>query len=441
LLNKYIKNRLKSAISFVALFAVFSTVTACGSKSESLDKRLTYATGVWTQFKDSFGQGSSNNGPFVSDGEIFGASFTPSSTPENFECWSVEDFMSGVLKIYKYSDETFLEAQSIDLLDTYVEDIQVGDIKNDGTQEIVLNASCYKGQGVKAFELEEGKWSPIPDLVGSVFQNGILMNVSPDCTPSCADGGTEYTKISWDGSTFVANEIVTSKGEPVNLSVSITCPTFRPVTTLPIKPCDEGVLVRQLIALAQNVGAYADGELSSLYDRYTPALAQWILTYQYRHEAPLSTSIGNEMYSLLGRHWYPDMSDPNKNSLFYSYCTSGDPYSCESHSFLWPTISCPEYFWAAQEFPVRRCETGAWVNMIASALKEFDGKELKDEFGVGLFDEELEARIRIFQKQRKLEVDGLVGANTWRALFGNVRDSYDDMNGDGMYGPGDIIPH
>jgi hypothetical protein len=38
-------------------------------------------------------------------------------------------------------------------------------------------------------------------------------------------------------------------------------------------------------------------------------------------------------------------------------------------------------------------------------------------------------------------VDGLVGANTWRALFGNVQDSYDDMNGDGMYGPGDIIPH
>jgi hypothetical protein len=79
--------------------------------------------------------------------------------------------------------------------------------------------------------------------------------------------------------------------------------------------------------------------------------------------------------------------------------------------------------------------------MIAGALKEFDGKELRDEFGVGLFDEELQARIKTFQKQRKLEVDGLVGANTWRALFGNVQNSYDDMNGDGMYGPGDIIPH
>jgi peptidoglycan hydrolase-like protein with peptidoglycan-binding domain len=135
------------------------------------------------------------------------------------------------------------------------------------------------------------------------------------------------------------------------------------------------------------------------------------------------------------------MNDPSKRSLFYRYCTSGDPYTCESYSLLWPTISCPEYFQAAQEFPVRRCETGAWVNMIAFALKEFDGKEFKNESGVGLFDEELEARIKTFQTQRKLEVDGLVGANTWRALFGNVQNSYEDLNGDGLYGPGDIIPH
>lgn len=441
MLHRYFENRVRTAISFIALLAVLSSVTACGSNSESLDKKLTYATGVWTQLKESFGQSSSNNGPFVSDGEIYGVSFTPSSFPENFDCLLAENFMSGVLKIYKYSDETFSEAQSIDLLDTYVEDIQVGDIKNDATQEIVLNARCYKGQSVKAFELQEGIWSPIPELSASVFQNGILMNVSPDCTPSCAEGGVEYTKVSWNGSTFVAGETVTSQGKPVNLDVSITCPKFRPAKSLPIKPCDEGTLVRQLIALAQNVGDYSDGEVSSLYDRYTPALAKWILTYQYRHEVPLSTSIGNEMYSLLGTHWYPDVNDRDKSSLFYSYCTSGDPYSCESYSFLWPTISCPEYFSAAQEFPVRRCETGAWVYMIAAALKEFDGKELRDEFGVGLFDEELEGRIKTFQKQRKLEVDGLVGANTWRALFGNVQNSYDDMNGDGMYGPGDIIPH
>jgi peptidoglycan hydrolase-like protein with peptidoglycan-binding domain len=428
-------------MSFIALFAVFSTVTACGSNSDSLDKKLTYATGVWTQLKESFGGGVANKGPFVNDGEIYGVSFTASSTPENFDCLSVKDFMSGVLKIYKYSDETFIEAQSIDLFDAYVEDIQVGDIKNDMTQEIVLNVSCYKGRRVEAFEFLNEKWIPIPDLAASVFQNGMLMNVSPDCTPSCAEGGIEYTKVSWDGSTFVANETVTSQGKPVDLNVSITCPTFRPATSLPIEPCDEGTLVRQLIALAQNVGDYPAGEVSSLYDRYTPVLAQWILTYQYRQGAPLSTSIGNDMYSLLGRHWSDDMNDPSKRSLFYRYCSSGDPYNCESYSFLWPTISCPEYFQAAQEFPVRQCETGAWVNMIAFALKEFDGKEFKNESGVGLFDEELEARIKTFQTQRKLEVDGLVGANTWRALFGNVQNSYEDLNGDGLYGPGDIIPH
>ena len=79
--------------------------------------------------------------------------------------------------------------------------------------------------------------------------------------------------------------------------------------------------------------------------------------------------------------------------------------------------------------------------MIAYALQDFDGKKFNDEFGVGLFDEELETRIKNFQQQRKLEVDGLVGANTWRALLGNADYDSGDTNNDGLYGPGDIIPH
>ena len=416
-------------------------MTACGSKSDSLDKKLTFATGVWTQFKVSLGESSSNNGPFVNDGEIFGVSFTDTPMPENFDCSLSKNFLTGTLKIFKYSDETFLEIQSIDFMDAYIEDVAVGDIKNDSTQEIILTSRCYKSGNVKAFELLSGQWTAVANLAASIYQNGMLMNVESDCTPSCADQGVGYTKVSWNGSAVVENGTVTSLGKPVDLSVSITCPTYRLTASLPIKPCDEGPLVKQLIALAQNIGDYSGGELSSLGSRYTPALAQWVLTYQYRHDAPMSTTIDGEMYSLLGGYWQPDMNDPEKRSLFYSYCTSGDPYNCESYGYLWPTASCPVYQSSSYKFPVRRCETGAWVNMIAYALQDFDGKKFNDEFGVGLFDEELETRIKNFQQQRKLEVDGLVGANTWRALLGNADYDSGDTNNDGLYGPGDIIPH
>jgi peptidoglycan hydrolase-like protein with peptidoglycan-binding domain len=79
--------------------------------------------------------------------------------------------------------------------------------------------------------------------------------------------------------------------------------------------------------------------------------------------------------------------------------------------------------------------------MVSAALKDFDGKEFKDDLGIGLFDEELEKRVKDFQTKRKLEVDGLVGINTWRALLGSAGIYDGDSNNDGVYGPGDIIPH
>lgn len=437
----HLVNYTRKVFSVLVVFVIATTLSACSGTQQSLSKDLTFATGVWAQFEKSFSDGAHRHGPFINGNEIFAASFVASDYPENFDCLMVENFLSGSLKIYQYSDESFSEIQSIDLFDTYVEDIEIGDIKEDKSQEIVLNAMCYKGRSVKAFELLAGKWTAVPNLSASAFQNGVLMNVQPDCTPSCADGGVGYTRVTWNGSAFVESGTITSDGKPIDLRVSLTCPAFRQVTTLPLEPCDEGKLVEQLIALAKNISTEYDGaDISSLTNRYTPALAQWLMTYQYRHGSEPSTTIRSDMYSTLGSLWSPKDLSP-EDSLFFKFCSTGDPYYCESYSYLWPTESCPEYRSASYEFPVKRCETGAWVYMISNALRDFDGKDFKDEIGIGLFDEELEARVKNFQKARKLEVDGLVGSATWKALFGKATDDWDDQNDDGLYGPGDIIPH
>jgi peptidoglycan hydrolase-like protein with peptidoglycan-binding domain len=437
----HVENYVKKVFSILGICAISVASTSCSGSQTSIDKELTFATGVWAQFEKSLGDGTNKHGPFINGDEIFATSFAASDYPENFDCLMVENFLSGSLKIYKYSEESFLEVQSIDLFDTYVEDIGVGDLKDDSTQEIVLSSRCYKGGTVKAFELLDGQWTAVPNLSASTFQNGILMNVQPDCTPSCADGGVGYTRVSWNGSAFIESGTVTSDGKPINLQVSLTCPSFRLVTSLPLEPCDEGKLVEQLIALAKNISTeYGGAEISSLTNRYTPALAQWLMIYQYRHGSEPSTTIRSDMYSTLGNSWSPDELSP-EDTLFFKYCSIGTPYNCESYSYLWPTESCSEYRTPSYEFPVRRCETGAWVYMISNALADFDGKEFKDELGIGLFDEELEERVKNFQKARKIEVDGLVGANTWRALFGKATYDWDDQNNDGLYGPGDIIPH
>jgi murein L,D-transpeptidase YcbB/YkuD len=76
--------------------------------------------------------------------------------------------------------------------------------------------------------------------------------------------------------------------------------------------------------------------------------------------------------------------------------------------------------------------------MLRDALGEYDGLSSDGGWVGAMFDAGLEQRVRRFQSDLGLEVDGLAGPAIWGTLFGP---GVEDMNGDGLYGPGDIIPH
>jgi Putative peptidoglycan binding domain len=426
-----------SVLAFVVL--AVNIVTSCGGNSESLSDKLTFATGVWEGFTQDITIDSNKVKPFVTDDRIFAATYSSNDFPENTDCTQSENFVAGKLTIYEYSKETFREMQSIEMVDKFVNSLATGDIKNDTTIEIMLMSSCMRALSVSAFELTNSSWVPVPDVNASTYSNGMLMSIGIDCTPSCADGGVSYTKIEWNGSQFVEAGFVTSEGKPVNLEVNGTCPSYKTAVALPLAMCDQGPLVQQFVALVKNIDTF-DESLSSLGDRFTPELAKWAVEYRYLHGLSVAPIADEEFFEHLGGFWYPEQLTENWN-LFPEYCSRGGEYNCESYSFLFPTNECPSYRNAVYEFPVKRCDFGGWVFMIFNGLKDFDGKDAVDELGIGLFNKDIEERIRQFQKQNKLQVDGLVGPNTWKAMFGTANSETGDINGDGLYGPGDIIPH
>jgi hypothetical protein len=419
---------------FVAVLILITA--ACASGSSSSEKELVYATGVWDGFSKSLPAGNVSGSPFIADGKIFAATHQSSGIPENSDCLMLENYKSGTLTIYQYQDESFSPMQSVDLIDAFIDGISIADIKSDQTPDIILNGGCPKREGVFAYEFIDSKWTKIDDLNASAFMSGTLVSISKDCVPSCADSGVWYTKVAWNGTEFKDAGTVSLDGKPVDLSVNGTCPQFQLAVSLPLRMCDEGPLVAQFISLVRNI----DSSLSTAGNRFTIELAKWTKGYSYSHSLQTSPDATEEMFNALGMYWNPELSSSD-GQIFSGYCSSGDPYNCDSYRYLFPTNSCPEYNNGVYEFPLRRCHFGAWVFMVSAALNDFDGKEFKDELGIGLFDEELETRVRDFQKKRKLEVDGLVGINTWRALLGTAGIEDGDSNDDGVYGPGDIIPH
>ena len=98
-----------------------------------------------------------------------------------------------------------------------------------------------------------------------------------------------------------------------------------------------------------------------------------------------------------------------------------------------PPPACPSYT-VNDQYPIRRCDEGYAVSMIQYALVR-DGYPVDDD---GYFGPGTEVAVRQFQASRGLEVDGLVGPNTWAALTGGYVTGY-DVDGNGIVDPDEII--
>lgn len=97
--------------------------------------------------------------------------------------------------------------------------------------------------------------------------------------------------------------------------------------------------------------------------------------------------------------------------------------------------ACADYTPAPDEYPLQLCQSGGAVTNVQIVLSEAGySVDIDGYFGPGT-----ERAVRQFQTDRGLEVDGLVGPDTWAALFGAPDfDPALDVNGNGVLDPWEI---
>jgi hypothetical protein len=114
-----------------------------------------------------------------------------------------------------------------------------------------------------------------------------------------------------------------------------------------------------------------------------------------------------------------------------------------------PGDGCPNSTRNNDQFPLRPCDYGIWHYYFETALAEGGYEVVAD----GYYNSTEVDIVKGFQRTFGLTNDGLVGPQTWGAAIPSsvcstglvIREDnyacYEDQNGDGVYGPGDIIPH
>jgi peptidoglycan hydrolase-like protein with peptidoglycan-binding domain len=406
------------------------------------------ATGEWELFKRELPPDDIHSDVTVINKEMIAVSLRNTSLFDEVICGDRPGLERARLTVRRYMDGKFQVVFDKGLLDLWVTDLRLVDVTNDSVQEVVVSHECsgarWAGKGVTAYRLgtSVSEWVEMPATGATSFEDEQFRYESLDCMPSCGETGTERYSIGWNGTSFEKLSPILEDGTAIDLAVTTTCIDYKIRKRLPLDVCDKGPLARKFIALARyGIGDYSESAaVSQSNDRITPDVARWIKTYRFRNSLEVSSRIDEELFARLGQSWYPSEDDSKALEIFDSYCAEeGAQYSCTRRAFLFPTNQCPTYRPAwEQELPLTLCDYGAWVGMLRDALGEYDGLSSDGGWVGAMFDAGLEQRVRRFQSDLGLEVDGLAGPATWGTLFGP---GVEDMNGDGLYGPGDIIPH
>lgn len=121
---------------------------------------------------------------------------------------------------------------------------------------------------------------------------------------------------------------------------------------------------------------------------------------------------------------------------------------CELIIDINPSDACPDPIRNDDRFPLRPCQYGLWFHDFEQSLAQIGYDIIVDAY---YNSSEIDV-IKRFQRDSGLDADGLVGPLTWRAArpfsvctpaaadSGEPGPCTEDMNDDGVYGPGDILP-
>ena len=232
-----------------------------------------------------------------------------------------------------------------------------------------------------------------------VDEDGIfeIVSIMRPCDPDCATGTAYFQTFQWAGQDFLADVCTLS-----------TWPTV-PIQATP----RSGATVVASIPAA-TCGVRTNGYVEWDEGGQTEWTAVW-----YGDAAGWAPY---EAFALPPSDppW-PDTYDPWSQDTVPTTTSPPTPPSCPSYTFN-------------DQYPIRRCDQGYAVSMIQYALVD-DGFALDAD---GYFGPGTEVAVRQFQASRGLEVDGLVGPNTWAALTGGYVVG-DDIDGNGIIDPDEII--
>jgi hypothetical protein len=117
----------------------------------------------------------------------------------------------GDVQIFKWEYSAFVPIGNLEIEGPGEDSdwIQFLDVTDDGTPELIVQVFCYEfftsvysvgSQGI--FELAQA----------SYLRDGVLKKYVESCEPTCAEGGTEYYELVWNGLTF--DEVLTDKDLP-----------------------------------------------------------------------------------------------------------------------------------------------------------------------------------------------------------------------------------
>jgi len=207
---------------------------------------------------------------------------------------------------------------------------------------------------------------------------------------------------------------------PVSTTV---CPSYKPNDEYPIRLCDEGPAVLVIQGALMGSGTVLDYDGSFDDGLFGPETEAAVREFQAANGLEVDGLVGAATWAAMLNFDPPSASDADGSGVI-------DPWEVDA--------LCETYVEAGPDYPIEPCERGYLVINVQEQLIH-RGFLLG---GNGNFDSVMVEAVRAFQAASGLTVDGLVGPDTWAALYTGTFPLSVDEDGSGIIDPWELyIPN
>jgi peptidoglycan hydrolase-like protein with peptidoglycan-binding domain len=198
------------------------------------------------------------------------------------------------------------------------------------------------------------------------------------------------------------------------------CASYRFNDQYPIRLCDKGDDVKTIQAALRAVDGAIDVD-----GYFGPNTLRAVREFQGRHGLQVDGLVGPRTWAALATESHSTGADSDRNG-------SIDPDESTYVPSPPGSTGCRRYV-ATTDYPLGECDKGSAVRVAQLFLVELYAPLTID----GYFGPNTEAAVRNYQTEFGLEVDGLVGPRTWRALTAGLTCGT-DRDGSGVIDPAEV---